>query len=170
MERILELTEFFLGVFAGVHLVVTRDIFVERSEHNHRDHSAEEKHDHQRVEDGEPLDVRVRHRLEDVVPSRRPLDRVVLDEAHRVSVDDVDRLSAAQRSRRDFQGLLARAVRLAGIVLDRPRRDLHRNNPASVLLERISPLLALAAAKSALELKYSVKVSILEKYGVQVSR
>ena len=36
---------------------------------NHGNHTRQEQHNHQGVEDGEPLDVGVGHGLKDVVPS-----------------------------------------------------------------------------------------------------
>ena len=41
-------------------------------------HARQEQDDHERVHDGEPLDVGVRHRVEDVIPSGRPFDVAVL--------------------------------------------------------------------------------------------
>lgn len=45
---------------------------MQRPEHDHGHHSRQEEHDHQGVEDAEPLDVGVWHRVQDVVPARRP--------------------------------------------------------------------------------------------------
>lgn len=56
------------------YLVVSGNIFVEGTEHDHRHHSRQEEHDDKRVEDAEPLDISVRHGVQDVVPTRRPAD------------------------------------------------------------------------------------------------
>lgn len=114
-------------------------------QHNHRHHSRQKQHDDERVENAEPLDVRVRHGLEDVIPTRAPFDRIVLHEAHRVGVCDVNRLSVLQRRSRNLQRRLAVAVGLAGVVFDGPRRDFHGHDASTVLLEGIAPLFLRAA-------------------------
>jgi hypothetical protein len=55
---------------------------VQRLEHDHGDHAREEEDDDEGVEDAEPLDVAVRRGLEQVVPARAPLGRVVLLETN----------------------------------------------------------------------------------------
>lgn len=58
------------------------------SEQNHGDHSAKEQDYDQRVKYGEPLDVRLGHGFENVVPSGGPLDGVVFDEGDAVRICD----------------------------------------------------------------------------------
>jgi hypothetical protein len=59
---------------------------VERSDSDHGDHTRKEEDDDERVHDREPLDVSVRHRIKNVIPSRSPLDIVVFDKLDRVGV------------------------------------------------------------------------------------
>ena len=80
--------ELFLGVLAAVDLVVPRDVFVQRPEQDHGHHARQEQDDHERVEDREPLDVRVGHTLEDVIPPGAPFDGIVLFKGHSIGVGD----------------------------------------------------------------------------------
>ena len=66
----------------GVLGVVRADVFVERAHQDERHHAGEEEHDHEGVEYGEPVDLRLRH-LEVGVPPGGPLD-VRLLPVHRV--------------------------------------------------------------------------------------
>lgn len=59
------------------YLVVSGDIFMQSAQHDHGHHAREKEDDDERVEDAKPLDVRVWHRLQDVIPTRRPFYRVV---------------------------------------------------------------------------------------------
>lgn len=88
---------------------------MQRTQQYHSDHPAQEQNDNQRVQDTEPLDVRVRHRFEDVVPSGGPLDVVVLHEMYRVSVQDAEIVFQIGR------GNLHRELRIA-IGLSRTER------------------------------------------------
>lgn len=63
-----------LCVFLTVELVVTRDVSVKSPHQNHSDHSGQKEDDHERVHDGEPLDVGVGDRVQDVVPAGGPLN------------------------------------------------------------------------------------------------
>ena len=62
-----------LGILLAVQLVVAGNVPVEGPHQDHSDHSRQEEDNDERVHDGEPLDVRVGDRVEDVVPARRPL-------------------------------------------------------------------------------------------------
>ena len=59
------------------------------SQEDHCDHTREEEHDHKRVQDGKPLDVCVRHTLQNVIPSAAPFHIVLHVEGDGVAVDDV---------------------------------------------------------------------------------
>ena len=50
---------------------------MECTQHDHGHHTREEDHDDERVHDAEPLDVGVRHGLQDVIPTGCPLDVLV---------------------------------------------------------------------------------------------
>lgn len=52
-----------LGIFAAVHLIIPSDVLVQSAQHNHGHHTAQEENNYQRVENREPLDIRVRHGL-----------------------------------------------------------------------------------------------------------
>lgn len=55
-------------MFESSDLVVSCNILVQGPQHDHGHHGREEEDDHQRVEDTEPLNVGVRHRVKDVIP------------------------------------------------------------------------------------------------------
>ncbi|MPC40621.1 hypothetical protein E2C01_034184 [Portunus trituberculatus] len=57
-----------------LHLVIASYVLVKSAQNDHRHHAREEKHDDQGIEDAEPLDVGVRHGVQDIVPARRPAD------------------------------------------------------------------------------------------------
>lgn len=140
--------ELLLRVLAAIHLVVAGNVFVQRSQHNHGHHAGQEEHDDQAVENAEPLDLGVRHRLQDVVPSRRPFDGVVAHKVHRVRVRDVDLLVGLERFGRYGQRLGRPAVALQVVevlVQQRHRFDLDGNDAAAVCAERRAPLLGRAA-------------------------
>lgn len=88
------------------------------AQHDHRNHPRQEQNDDERVEDAEPLNVCVWHRLENVIPSRAPLDRVVLDEFDAVGVDDVDRFAVFQWRGWDLERRLAVAIEIVRVVTD----------------------------------------------------
>lgn len=92
-------TVLLLTVLASVDLVVSSNVLVQCAEHDHGDHGREEEHDHQRVEDAEPLDIGVRHRVKDVIPTGRPADVVVFREGDGVSVGDVQGLGQSGMDR-----------------------------------------------------------------------
>ena len=66
-----------LGLLGRLQLVVLGDVAVQRAHHDHGHHAAQEQHDHQRVDDAEPVDLVVRHQ-QVRVPPRRPPDVALL--------------------------------------------------------------------------------------------
>jgi len=77
-----------LGVFR-VHLVVTRDVLVKRAQEDHGHHAGKEEDDDERVHDGKPLNVRMRHRIENIVPSGRPFDVFILGPRYAEGIRDL---------------------------------------------------------------------------------
>ena len=67
-----------------VDLIVPGDVFVQCAYQNHSDHAGEKQHDHERIEDREPLNACLRQGLQNVIPSARPTNGVVLRELHAV--------------------------------------------------------------------------------------
>lgn len=105
----------YLSVLSAINLIVPRDILVQSSKENHGYHSRKEENNHQGVQYAEPLDIRMRHRFQDVVPTRRPFDRVVLHEIHRISVHYFEFVVDVLRQ---LHGVYIRAVRSSEIVID----------------------------------------------------
>lgn len=62
-----------LSLVLGLELVVLGDVAVEGAHHDHGHHAREEEHDHERVDDGEPVDLVVGHQ-QVCVPAGCPLD------------------------------------------------------------------------------------------------
>jgi hypothetical protein len=58
----------FLGLFLGIKLVVVGNVLVEGAHHDHGNHAGEEKHNHEGVNDGEPVDLVVVHQQVCVPP------------------------------------------------------------------------------------------------------
>lgn len=52
-----------------IHLIVPRNVLMQRPQQYHSHHARKKQHDHQRVHNTKPLYVGVRHRVEDVVPA-----------------------------------------------------------------------------------------------------
>ena len=129
--------------YANLSAVVLDQVLVDGAEQDHGEHAAEEEHNDERVEDAEPLDLGVLHRVEDVVPTRGPLDRVVLAVADRVRVVDVDLLAGDG-------GHLGRHVAVAVLL---GALDLHLgvDDAAALVQERRAPLLVGAAVIGDLE-------------------
>mmetsp|Transcript_100495 Transcript_100495/g.279898 ORF Transcript_100495/g.279898 Transcript_100495/m.279898 type:complete len:202 (-) Transcript_100495:442-1047(-) len=83
-----ELPPSFLGSFFRCsQLVVLGDIAVQCPEEDHCHHSRQEEHDHERVQDGEPVDLPSSH-LEVIIPTRRPTNRAFAP-LYIVCVDDL---------------------------------------------------------------------------------
>ncbi len=79
--------ELLLDIVAGIlRAIVLGQVLVHGAEQNHGDHTAEEEHNDERVDNAEPLDLGVWHGVQDVVPARGPLDVIVLLELDRVRV------------------------------------------------------------------------------------
>ncbi len=115
--------ELLLCVLATIYLIVARDVLVQGTQEDHGHHPGEEEYDDERVENREPLDVGVRHALQDVVPSGAPADIVSLLELDRETVGDVQ-LALGFQLGRDGQRVVpgkALGAVFAGIgaVLDR---------------------------------------------------
>lgn len=72
-----------------LHRVVLRQVPPQRPHHNHRDDARQQQHYHERVQDGEPVDLVVAH-VEVEIPAARPRDRRVLPH-HVVRVHDLVR-------------------------------------------------------------------------------
>jgi len=64
---------FLLSFIRAFNLIVTIEILMDSTHHNHTNHTSEEKNDHERVDDGEPMDLAVSHE-EINIPTRGPLD------------------------------------------------------------------------------------------------
>lgn len=112
--------------------------------------TCEKQDDDQRVENGEPLDVGLRHRLEDVVPARGPAHLSAL-EAHVVGVGDLKlivELLVIQRQRQRAQLGLAGFLALP-VVLHRLRGDLHGDDAPTGLDERRTPRVGVRLVVSA---------------------
>mmetsp|Transcript_17586 Transcript_17586/g.51086 ORF Transcript_17586/g.51086 Transcript_17586/m.51086 type:complete len:325 (+) Transcript_17586:762-1736(+) len=62
-----------LRLLGHVQLVVALQVLVQRAHHDHGYHAAQEEHNHQRVDDGEPVDLLVAHEQVSV-PAAGPLD------------------------------------------------------------------------------------------------
>lgn len=59
------------------YLIISRDIFVQSTKHYHSHHAGKEQNDNQRVENAEPLNIRMWHRFQNVIPPGRPFDCVI---------------------------------------------------------------------------------------------
>mmetsp|Transcript_5757 Transcript_5757/g.13122 ORF Transcript_5757/g.13122 Transcript_5757/m.13122 type:complete len:320 (-) Transcript_5757:20-979(-) len=75
------------GLLCTGKLVVLGDVAVQRPQEDHRHHARQEEHDHQRIQDGEPVDLPSGH-LEVVVPTGCPPDGA-LRPLNIVGVDDL---------------------------------------------------------------------------------
>merc|ERR1719494_315804 len=49
------------------------DISVESPQHDHTNHTRQKQHDHKGVHDAKPMNFGVRHRFQNIIPTRRPL-------------------------------------------------------------------------------------------------
>lgn len=76
----------YLSIFSAINLVVSCNIFVKSSQEYHRHHSGKKEDYHKRIQNTKPLDIGVRHRLEDVIPSWRPLYGIILNEINRIGI------------------------------------------------------------------------------------
>ena len=88
-----------------VDLIVPGDVLVQCAYQNHGDHAREKQHDHERIEDRKPLNASLWQGLENVIPSARPTNGVVLRELHAVgewNVDQRRRRLECHRLRRPF--------------------------------------------------------------------
>ena len=64
---------FFLCLVCCLQLVVLGDVSMQRAHHDHCHHSRQEEHNHERIDDGEPMDLIVQHQ-QIGVPSGCPPD------------------------------------------------------------------------------------------------
>jgi hypothetical protein len=135
-------------------LVVASDILVKRTQHDHGNHTREEDdndkgvHDANRKTDGcsaggkrelnqpEPLDVAMGHGVQDVIPSRRPLDVILLLEADVVCVGDVNVIGDFAW---DAHGLISIAVLLV-LVLQTGGDQLSLHQTSSINGSVVSPI------------------------------
>lgn len=60
-----------------IKLVVAGNVLVKSAQHYHCDHARQEEYDNERIQNAEPLDFTVRHRVQDVVPTRGPFDVIL---------------------------------------------------------------------------------------------
>jgi hypothetical protein len=72
----------FLHVLHHIHLIVPRDILVQRAEENHGDHAGEKDDDDGRVDEGEPVDSGVED-VEVFIPAGSPAGCRVLTKSVR---------------------------------------------------------------------------------------
>jgi hypothetical protein len=80
-----------LGLLESLHLVVAGDLLVQGAQHDHGDHSGEEENDHERVDDGEVVDLVVGVALQIHIPAVGP-GQVGALPLNVVGVDNVLRL------------------------------------------------------------------------------
>ena len=123
-----------LRLLLRLHLVVAAEVGAQRAHHDHGHHGREEEGDHDRVDDGHPVDLRVGHREVDV-PARGPsLVRVLLP-LDRVREGD-GRRSIGARDRQRRRRVTARVGRLlAGPVVvmeDARERERERESRAGL--------------------------------------
>ena len=62
-----------LGLLSGLEVIILGDVTTQSAHHDHGHHAGEEEHNHEGVDDGEPVDLVVGHQ-EIGVPARGPLD------------------------------------------------------------------------------------------------
>mmetsp|Transcript_98976 Transcript_98976/g.280342 ORF Transcript_98976/g.280342 Transcript_98976/m.280342 type:complete len:350 (+) Transcript_98976:861-1910(+) len=130
------------GLLRAGELVVLRDVAVQRPEQDHGHHAGEEDHDHERVQDGEPVDLTAGH-LQVVVPARRPSDRA-LGPLHVVRVDDLVVRAQVEDGVEGVARLLAagrEAVRLIRVLVHRLLHavglDLEAHDAVALVLVRL---------------------------------
>lgn len=136
-------SEFLLCIFTTIHLIVSSNILVQCSQHNHSHHSGQEQYNDQAVQYAEPLDLCMRHRFQNIIPSRWPFDGVVSYEMHRIRVRDVDLLVWFQSGSWNGQRFICSATtfQFAGIVVfEWHWFDFNWNDTAAVSAKWWAPL------------------------------
>mmetsp|Transcript_39512 Transcript_39512/g.88412 ORF Transcript_39512/g.88412 Transcript_39512/m.88412 type:complete len:356 (+) Transcript_39512:586-1653(+) len=128
-----------LRLLQGLHLVIRGDVLAQGAEHDHGHDARQEEHDHERVDDGEVVDLVVGVALEVHVPAvgprdvrRHPLDVVRVDHLvrllHRLEVSGVVHGGAHLVAGGEGGGVLVEVLHTVPHVVDRKRDDLEADN------------------------------------------
>lgn len=127
--------ELLLDIVAILCAVIFGQIFVYRTQENHRDHAAEEEHNHERVQNAEPLNFRIRHRVKNVIPSRGPFDFIIHEITNRIRVLDFEIFQTFQVAR-----YLQRLGALAVAIFHALYLHLHVNDASALVRKGLTPL------------------------------
>lgn len=139
----------FLDIVATLSRVVLGEILVHGAEENHGNHSGQEEHNDERVENAEPLNLGVGHGVENVVPARGPLDLVLFDVRGTVRVRDREFRVHLGHIAWDLERLGVLGTRAGRVRLD---LDTRVHNATAVFEEGRAPVFLRAVVVADLEL------------------
>lgn len=139
----------FPRIFTTVHVIVLSHIFVKYPEHDSSNDARQEQHNHQRIQNAEPLDICVWHRFQNVVPSWRPFDVIVLNEFHRVRMRDIQFFTVVHCSRWNLKRFTTQTIQFSWILMiDGDGNNFSGDNSSTIRTESNAPFFCFATVVS----------------------